>query len=39
MQAQKPSKRIGRAPSMQQVKQDAAGLQLSLTGVRCDVVE
>ena len=26
-------------PSMQQVKQDAAGLQVCLTGVRCDVVE
>jgi quinol monooxygenase YgiN len=26
-------------PSLQQVKQDAAGLQVSLTGVRCDVVE
>jgi quinol monooxygenase YgiN len=25
--------------SMQQAKQDAAGLQVSLTGVRCDVVE
>jgi quinol monooxygenase YgiN len=26
-------------PSLQQVKQDAAGLQLSLTGVRCDIAE
>jgi quinol monooxygenase YgiN len=26
-------------PSLQQVKQDAAGLQVSLTGVRCDPVE
>jgi quinol monooxygenase YgiN len=26
-------------PSMQQVKQDTAGLQVSLTGVRCDTVE
>jgi quinol monooxygenase YgiN len=26
-------------PSMQQAKQDVAGLQVSLTGVRCDVVE
>jgi quinol monooxygenase YgiN len=26
-------------PSLQQVKQDAAGLQVSLTGVRCDIVE
>jgi quinol monooxygenase YgiN len=26
-------------PSVQQVKTDAAGLQVSLTGVRCDVAE
>ena len=26
-------------PSMQQVKQDAAGPQVSLSGVRCDLVE
>ena len=26
-------------PSMQQAKQDAAGLQVSLSGVRCDIVE
>lgn len=26
-------------PSIQQVRQDAAGLQLSITGVRCDLVE
>jgi quinol monooxygenase YgiN len=26
-------------PSLQQVKQDAAGLQVSLTGVRCDIAE
>jgi quinol monooxygenase YgiN len=26
-------------PSLQQLKQDAAGLQVSLTGVRCDVAE
>jgi quinol monooxygenase YgiN len=25
--------------SMQQAKQDAAGLQVSLSGVRCDLVE
>jgi quinol monooxygenase YgiN len=25
--------------SMQQIKQDSAGLQVSLTGVRCDLVE
>ena len=25
--------------SMQQIKQDAAGLSVSLTGVRCDLVE
>jgi quinol monooxygenase YgiN len=27
------------SPSLQQVKQDAAGLQVSLTGVRCDIAE
>jgi autoinducer 2-degrading protein len=26
-------------PSLQQVRKDAAGLQVSLTGVRCDVAE
>jgi quinol monooxygenase YgiN len=26
-------------PSLQQVREDTAGLQLSLTGVRCDVAE
>jgi quinol monooxygenase YgiN len=26
-------------PSLQQAKQDAAGLQVSLTGVRCDIAE
>jgi quinol monooxygenase YgiN len=26
-------------PSMQQAKQDTAGLQVSLSGVRCDLVE
>jgi quinol monooxygenase YgiN len=26
-------------PSLQQIKQDAAGLQVSLTGVRCDIAE
>ena len=26
-------------PSMQQAKQDVAGLQVSLSGVRCDIVE
>jgi quinol monooxygenase YgiN len=26
-------------PSLQQVRQDAAGLQVSLTGVRCDLME
>ena len=26
-------------PSMQQIKQDTAGLQVSLSGVRCDFVE
>ena len=26
-------------PSVRQVKQDAAGLQVSLSGVRCDLVE
>jgi quinol monooxygenase YgiN len=27
------------SPSLQQTKRDAAGLQVSLTGVRCDLVE
>jgi quinol monooxygenase YgiN len=26
-------------PSLQQAKQDAAGLQVGLTGVRCDIAE
>jgi quinol monooxygenase YgiN len=26
-------------PSLQQVKQEAAGLQVSLNGVRCDLIE
>jgi quinol monooxygenase YgiN len=26
-------------PSLLQIKQDAAGLQVSLTGVRCDIAE
>ena len=26
-------------PSMQQIKQDASGLQVSITGVRCDTVD
>jgi quinol monooxygenase YgiN len=26
-------------PSIQQVRQDTAGLQVSLTGVRCDLIE
>jgi quinol monooxygenase YgiN len=26
-------------PSLQQIKRDSAGLQVSLTGVRCDIAE